>query len=144
MKARSSSPPRFAQGLRLPPRAERATSAERPVEPPDDRRGQLGSPDPTKGSFRRSRQGPAKLIARKCKCRQGRSSDSSDDKVIEPDHHFHLNWKTILAVVEGAAAKGRQYLTMVYDLSSVVWVGRDRTTGTTERFFARPGPPAGR
>lgn len=75
-------------------------------------------------------------------------------------HHFRLNWKTIAAVVEGAVLwglahrrwdplhvigidevsrrKGQQYLTIVYDLTRgrVVWVGRDRTTATMERFFA--------
>jgi transposase len=75
-------------------------------------------------------------------------------------HHFRLNWKTIAAVVEGAVLwglhhrrweplhvigidevsrrKGQQYLTIVYDLQRgrVVWVGRDRTTATMERFLA--------
>jgi transposase len=78
--------------------------------------------------------------------------------------HFRLNWKTIAAVVEGAVLwglhhrrwwplhvlgidevsrrKGHQYLTIVYDLDRgrVVWVGRDRTTATMERFFAWLGP----
>ena len=66
--------------------------------------------------------------------------------------HFRLNWKTVASVVEGAVLwglarrrweplhlvgidevsrrKGRQYLTIVYDLrrGRAVWVGRDRTT----------------
>lgn len=74
--------------------------------------------------------------------------------------HFHLNWKTVAAVVEGAVLwglahrrwhplhllgldevsrrKGQQYLTVVYDLERgrVVWVGRDRSTATMARFFA--------
>jgi transposase len=74
--------------------------------------------------------------------------------------HFRLNWKTVTAIVEGAVLwglahrrwyplhvvgvdevsrrKGQQYLTIVYDLDRgrVVWVGRDRTTATMERFFA--------
>lgn len=74
--------------------------------------------------------------------------------------HFHLNWKTVAAVVEGAVLwglqhrpwrplhwlgldkvsrrKGQQYLTVVYDLERgrVVWVGRDRTSETMVRFFA--------
>ena len=73
--------------------------------------------------------------------------------------HFRLNWKTVAAVVEGTVLwglehrrwhplhvlgidevsrrKGQQYLTIVYDLDRrrVVWVGRDRTTDTMERFF---------
>ena len=79
-------------------------------------------------------------------------------------HHFRLNWKTIATVVEGTVLwglqhrrwyplhvigmdevsrrKGQQYLTIVYDLDGgrVVWVGRDRTTATMERFFAWLGP----
>ena len=78
--------------------------------------------------------------------------------------HVRLNWKTVAAVVEGAVLwgldhrrwdplhvvgidevsrrKGQQYLTIVYDLARgrVVWVGRDRTTATMERFFAWLGP----
>jgi transposase len=78
--------------------------------------------------------------------------------------HFRLNWKTVEAVVEGAVLwglahrrwrplhvlgidevsrrKGHQYLTVVYDLrqARVLWVGRDRTTATLERFFAWLGP----
>jgi transposase len=78
--------------------------------------------------------------------------------------HFRLNWKTIAAVVEGTVLwglahrrweplhvigidevsrrKGQQYLTIVYDLrrGRVVWVGRDRTTATMERFFTWLGP----
>ena len=78
--------------------------------------------------------------------------------------HFRLNWKTVAAVVEGAVLwgldhrrwhplhllgidevsrrKGQQYLTIVYDLARgrVVWVGRDRTTATMDRFFAWLGP----
>ncbi len=78
--------------------------------------------------------------------------------------HFRLNWKTVEAIVEGAVLwgpahrpwhplhvigidevsrrKGQQYLTIVYDLDRrrVVWVGRDRTTATMERFFAWLGP----
>jgi len=78
--------------------------------------------------------------------------------------HFRLNWKTVEAIVEGAVLwglahrrwyplhvlgidevsrrKGQQYLTVVYDLDRrrVVWVGRDRTTATMERFFAWLGP----
>lgn len=73
--------------------------------------------------------------------------------------HFHLNWKTVAAVAEGAMLwglhhrrwfplciigidevsrrKGQQYLTIVYNLARrrVVWVGRDRTTATMARFF---------
>jgi transposase len=79
-------------------------------------------------------------------------------------HHFHVNWKTVAAVVEGAVLwglahrrweplhvigidevsrrKGQQYLTIVYDLDRrrVVWVGRDRDAATMERFFAWLGP----
>jgi transposase len=75
-----------------------------------------------------------------------------------------VNWKTIAAVVEGVVLwglqhrrweplhvigidevsrrKGQRYLTIVYDLSRgrVVWVGRDRTTETMERFFTWLGP----
>lgn len=78
--------------------------------------------------------------------------------------HFRLNWKTVAAVVEGAVLwglehrpwhalhvlgidevsrrKGQQYLTIVYDLDRrrVVWVGRDRTTDTMERFLTWLGP----
>jgi len=78
--------------------------------------------------------------------------------------HFRLNWKTIEAIVDGAVLwglahrrwfplqvigldevsrrKGQQYLTIVYDLDRgrVVWVGRDRTAATMERFFAWLGP----
>ena len=78
--------------------------------------------------------------------------------------HFRLGWKTVAAVVEGAVLwgldhrrwyplhligidevsrrKGQQYLTIVYDLAHgrVVWVGRERTTATMERFFAWLGP----
>jgi len=78
--------------------------------------------------------------------------------------HFRLNWKTVASVVEGAVLwglaqrrwqplhrvgidevsrrKGQQYLTVVYDLQRdrVVWVGRDRTAATMERFFAWLGP----
>jgi len=78
--------------------------------------------------------------------------------------HFRLNWKTVGAVVEGAVLwglahrrweplhvigidevsrrKGQQYLTVVYDLARgrVIWVGRDRTTATMERFFTWLGP----
>ena len=78
--------------------------------------------------------------------------------------HYRLNWKTIEGVVEGAVLwglahrrwrplhvigidevsrrKGHQYLTVVYDLrrDRVIWVGRDRTTATMERFFAWLGP----
>jgi transposase len=78
--------------------------------------------------------------------------------------HFRLNWKTVEAIVEGAVLwglahrrwqplhvigldevsrrKGQQYLTIVYDLDRgrVVWVGRDRTATTMERFFAWLGP----
>ena len=78
--------------------------------------------------------------------------------------HFRLNWKTIAAVVEGAVLwglahrrweplhvigidevgrrKGQQYLTIVYDLARgcIVWVGRNRDTGTIERFFTWLGP----
>jgi transposase len=78
--------------------------------------------------------------------------------------HFRLNWKTIAAVVEGVVLwglqhrrwqplhvigndevsrrKGHQYLTIVYDLSRgrVVWIGRDRTTDTMDRFFTWLGP----
>lgn len=81
--------------------------------------------------------------------------------------HFRLKWKTIEASVKGAVLwglayrrwhplhilgldevshrKGQQYLTIVYDLDRrrVVWVGRDRTTPTMERFFAWLGPRAG-
>lgn len=73
--------------------------------------------------------------------------------------HFQLGWKTVAACVEGAVLwglahrrweplhaigidevsrrKGQQYLTIVYDLARgrVVWVGRDRSTATMERFF---------
>jgi transposase len=82
--------------------------------------------------------------------------------------HFRLNWKTVAATVEGAVLwglahrrwyplhvlgvdevsrrKGQQYLTIAYDLGRgrVVWVGRDRTTATMERFFAWLGPRRGR
>jgi transposase len=82
--------------------------------------------------------------------------------------HFRLNWKTVAAVVEGAVLwglahrrwqplhvigidevsrrKGQQYLTVVYDLrrGRVVWVGRERTTATMERFFAWLGPQRAR
>lgn len=78
--------------------------------------------------------------------------------------HFSLNWKTVEAVVEGAVLwglahrrwsplhvlgidevsrrKGHQYLTVVYDLdrARVVWIGRERTAATMERFFAWLGP----
>lgn len=78
--------------------------------------------------------------------------------------HFSLNWKTVEAVVEGAVLwglahrrwsplhmigidevsrrKGHQYLTVVYDLdrARVVWIGRDRTATTMERFFTWLGP----
>ena len=78
--------------------------------------------------------------------------------------HFRLNWKTIATVVEGAVLwglqhrrwaplhvigidevsrrKGQQYLTIVYDLARgrVIWVGRDRSAATMERFFAWLGP----
>jgi len=78
--------------------------------------------------------------------------------------HFRLNWKTVATIVEGTVLwglghrhwyplhvigidevsrrKGQQYLTIVYDLdrSRVVWVGRDRTTATMERFFGWLGP----
>ncbi len=78
--------------------------------------------------------------------------------------HFRLNWKTVEAIVEGAVLwglahrrwqplhvigldevsrrKGQQYLTIVYDLDRgrVVWVGRDRTAATMDRFFAWLGP----
>lgn len=78
--------------------------------------------------------------------------------------HFRLNWKTVAATVEAAVLwglahrrwaplhvlgldevsrrKGQQYLTIAYDLGRgrVVWVGRDRTTATMERFFAWLGP----
>jgi len=78
--------------------------------------------------------------------------------------HFRLNWKTVGAVVEGAVLwglahrrwesvhvlgidevsrrKGQQYLTVIYDLARgrVLWVGRERTTATMERFFAWLGP----
>lgn len=74
--------------------------------------------------------------------------------------HFHLNWKTVAAIVEGAVLwglhhrpwqplhvlgidevsrrKGQQYLTLVYDLERgrVLWVGQDRTAATMARFFA--------
>lgn len=74
--------------------------------------------------------------------------------------HFHLNWKTVAAIVEGAVLwglhhrpwqplhvlridevsrrKGQQSLTLVYDLERgrVLWVGQDRTAATMERFFA--------
>lgn len=78
--------------------------------------------------------------------------------------HFRLNWKTVASVVEATVLwglahhraprlrvigidevsrrKGQQYLTMVYDLQRgrVVWVGRDRTRATLERFFRWLGP----
>lgn len=74
--------------------------------------------------------------------------------------HFHLSWKTVAAVVEGAVLwglahrswkplhlvgidevsrrKGQQDLTVVHDLERgrVVWVGRDRKTATMDHFFA--------
>lgn len=78
--------------------------------------------------------------------------------------HYRLNWKTVAQVVEATVLwglahrrweplhvigidevsrrKGQQYLTMVYDLERgrVVWVGRDRTRATMERFFRWLGP----
>ena len=78
--------------------------------------------------------------------------------------HFRLNWKTVEAAVESAVLwglahrrwrplhvigidevsrrKGHQYLTVVYDLRQdrVIWVGRDRTARTMERFFTWLGP----
>lgn len=82
--------------------------------------------------------------------------------------HFRLNWKTVEAVVEGAVLwglahrrwyplhvlgidevsrrKGQRYLTVVYDLTRgrVVWIGRDRTAATMERFFTWLGSRRGR
>jgi transposase len=82
--------------------------------------------------------------------------------------HFRLNWKTVASIVEGAVLwglahrrwqplhvigidevsrrKGQQYLTLVYDLQRgrVVWVGRDRTYATMERFFHWLGPQRAR
>jgi len=82
--------------------------------------------------------------------------------------HFRLNWKTVEAVVEGAVLwglahrrwrplhvvgidevsrrKGHQYLTVIYDLDrgQVIWVGRDRTTATMQRFFTWLGPQRAR
>ncbi len=78
--------------------------------------------------------------------------------------HFRVGWKTVAGVVEGAVLwglahrrwlplhvigidevsrrKGQQYLTIVHDLDRgrVVWVGRDRTTATMERFLTWLGP----
>jgi len=78
--------------------------------------------------------------------------------------HYRLNWKTVAQIVEATVLwglahrrwpplhilgidevsrrKGQQYLTMVYDLQRgrVVWVGRDRTRATLDRFFAWLGP----
>jgi transposase len=78
--------------------------------------------------------------------------------------HFRLNGKPGAAAVEGAVLwglahrqwepvhvlgldevsrrKGQQYLTVGYDLARgrVIWVGRDRTTATMERFFTWLGP----
>ncbi len=72
---------------------------------------------------------------------------------------YQLNWKTVASLVEAAVLwglahrrweplhiigidevsrrKGQQYLTIVYDLQRgrVVWVGRDRTRATMDRFF---------
>jgi len=72
---------------------------------------------------------------------------------------YQLNWKTVASIVEAAVLwglahrrweplhiigidevsrrKGQQYLTIVYDLQRgrVVWVGRDRTRETMDRFF---------
>lgn len=56
----------------------------------------------------------------------------------------HRRWEPlhVIGIDEVSRRKGQQDLTIVYDLSRgrVVWVGRDRTTDTMERFFAWLGP----
>lgn len=56
----------------------------------------------------------------------------------------HRRWEPlhVIGIDEVSRRKGQQYLTIVYDLSRgrVVWVGRDRTTATMERFFTWLGP----
>jgi transposase len=56
----------------------------------------------------------------------------------------HRGWHPlhVVGVDEISRRKGQQYLTIVYDLGRgrVVWVGRDRTTATMDRFFAWLGP----
>ena len=56
----------------------------------------------------------------------------------------HRRWEPlhVIGIDEVSRRKGHQYLTIVYDLGRgrVVWVGRDRTTDTMERFFRWLGP----
>jgi transposase len=77
--------------------------------------------------------------------------------------HYGINWKTVAGVIHRAVAwglakrrkkplreigidevsrkKGHKYLTLVYDLErgQLVWVGKDRTRETVERFFDKLG-----
>ncbi len=77
--------------------------------------------------------------------------------------HYGINWKTVAGILrrvvewglkrrrkkplrvigldEVSRKKGHRYLTLVYDLErgELVWVGKDRTTGTVEGFFEELG-----
>jgi transposase len=77
--------------------------------------------------------------------------------------HYGINWKTVAGILrrvvewglkrrrkkrlrvigldEVSRKKGHRYLTLVYDLErgELVWVGKDRTTGTVEGFFDELG-----
>ena len=81
----------------------------------------------------------------------------------EAARHFHLDWKSVATIVKRAVVyglarrrrrplhwigvdevsrrKGHRYLTVVYDLErrTLLWVGKDRSEQTLQKFFAGLG-----